>query len=328
MDPVRAIADAVLYEGYVLWPYRRSALKNRKRWTLAGFYPRAYSETSGTNDPWFMQTQCLLLGNAGDALTVRVRFLQVVWRQALRRVRGDLEPVDELVSGGERHLSWEEAAEREIVLGPFGLYELELPKRAAVEIPAGSVIEELPEGALMRTWRSLSGTLEASAEHLGGHVYRLTARLANETSWPGGTREEVLGRTFVSAHAVLEADGASFVSMTDPPAELREEAGGCENVKTWPVLVGEKGRRDTVLSSPIILYDHPEIAPESPGDLFDGTEIDRLLIMNVLSLTDEEKEEVRATDPRVREILERCESLSPEELMRLSGAIREFRMLR
>ena len=83
-----------------------------------------------------------------------------------------------------------------------------------------------------------------------------------------------------------------------------------------------------MLSSPIILYDYPQIAPESPGDLFDGTEIDQMLILNVLNLTDEEKDEMRASDPRGREILERCESLSTEELMTLNGTFRDIRRLR
>ena len=85
------------------------------------------------------------------------------------------------------------------------------------------------------------------------------------------------------------------------------------------MLVGEPGERHTLLSSPIILEDHPRIAPESPGDLFDGGEIDQLLILNILSLTEEEKDEVRASDPRAREVLDRSEALSPEELMRLHG---------
>ena len=96
------------------------------------------------------------------------------------------------------------------------------------------------------------------------------------------------------------------------------------NEGAWPVLVGEPDSRSTMLCSPIILEDHPRIAPESPGDLFDGGEIDQLLILNILSLTDEEKAEMRATDPRAREILERTEALTPEELMRLHGTIREF----
>jgi hydrogenase maturation protease len=89
--------------------------------------------------------------------------------------------------------------------------------------------------------------------------------------------------------------------------------------------VGEAGERHTLLSSPIILEDHPRIAPESPGDLFDGGEIDQLLILNILSLTDGEKAEGRASDPRVREVLDRSEGLSPEQLMRLHGrTVREL----
>jgi hydrogenase maturation protease len=93
-------------------------------------------------------------------------------------------------------------------------------------------------------------------------------------------------------------------------------------------LVGEESERHTVLSAPIILYDYPRIAPESPGDLFDGTEIDQLLMLNILTLTDEEKAEMRASDPRAREILERSESLTAADFMRLHGAIRECRFIR
>jgi hypothetical protein len=94
------------------------------------------------------------------------------------------------------------------------------------------------------------------------------------------------------------------------------------------VLVGEPADRSTLLASPIILEDHPRIAPESPGDLFDGGEIDQLLTLNILSLTDAEKAEMRASDPRAREILDRTEALSEEELMRLHGTIRDFRQVR
>jgi hypothetical protein len=156
----------------------------------------------------------------------------------------------------------------------------------------------------------------------------VTVKITNTTPWGGEDRESTLRQTFVSTHTTLDVQAGEFVSLIDPPEELSEAVEGCENIKTWPVLVGEEGDRSTVLSSPIILYDYPQIAPESPGDLFDGTEIDQMLILNVLNLTDEEKEEMRASDPRGREILERCESLSPEELMRLNGTFRDIRMLR
>ena len=117
----------------------------------------------------------------------------------------------------------------------------------------------------------------------------------------------------------LAAAPGGFVSLTDPPERLRAAAEACDNVGVWPILVGEPGSADTMLCSPIILEDHPRIAPESPGDLYDGGEIDGLLTLSIMSLTDEEKAEIRAGDPRARAILERTESLSRDELMRLHG---------
>lgn len=334
MDAVKKIAEAVLYEGYILWPYRRSARKNQQRWTFGGVYPRAYSEARGEDDPWITQTQCLVLGDEGSTVEVKVRFLHVVERRVGRKQGEALEFVDELRVGEERHLSWDEATEREVAVGRFKLSELESPKRVGIDIPWGSREEPLAEptgevmGALVHSWRTLCGAVEVEAEPLREGTFRVTVRITNTTPWGGEDRESTLRQTLVSTHTALEIERGEFVSLTDPPEELREAAQECENIKTWPVLVGEEGDRNMVLSSPIILSDYPQIAPESPGDLFDGGEIDQLLILNILTLTDEEKEEMRASDPRAREILTRCESLSPEELMNLHGAIREFRVLR
>jgi hypothetical protein len=318
-DPIRAIADAVLYEGYVLWPYRRSALKNTHRWTFGGVYPRAHAEVrEAGDDPWTMQTQCLI-GAPGDTrVSVGLRFLHVVWRQV---VGADGRERDELTVGAERHLTWEEAVEREVALSATTLAELTEGRRVPIAVAAGSEEEPLgPKGAIVRSWEPLDGALLVSAEALAPALYRMTARIENTTPWDGGPREAALRRTFCSAHTTLRApEGGAFVSQTDPPDALQEAAEVCENRGTWPVLVGEPGARDTVLSSPIILEDHPRIAPESPGDLFDGGEIDQLLILNILQLTDDEKAEARASDPRVREILDRSEGLSPEALMRLHG---------
>jgi hypothetical protein len=285
-DPVRAIANAVLYEGYVLWPYTRSALKNQRRWTFGGVYPPGWN-AAHSDDRSAVRAECLCEGE----LDVRVRFLQIVRRQV--ELRG--EPVDEAVAGGERHVSWDEATEREAAPGP-------------IAIEAGSEREELGDGvAIVRSWRALAGRVELRRD---GELASLT--VANETPFDSGTREEALVRSFCSLHAVLRAD--AFVSATDPRSEV------CDSDGLWPVLV-EDG---VMLASPIILEDHPKIAPESPGDLFDGGEIDQLLVLNILSLTDEEKAEMRATDPRTREILERTEGLSPEELMLLHGRLTDL----
>jgi len=319
VDPIRAIADAVLYEGYVLWPYRRSALKNTHRWTFGGVYPRAHAEAREVgDDPWTMQTQCLTEGGSETRISVGLRFLHIVWRQV---VDADGDELDELTVGDERHLTWEEAVEREVALDALTLSDLSTVQRVPISIQAGQEREELgPEGAIVRSWQPLDGTLAVSAEQLGPTLHRITARIENTTPWSGGARETALRRTFCSAHTTLRAcDGGTFVSQTDPPLPLAEAAAACVNQGTWPVLVGEPGDHRTLLSSPIILEDHPRIAPESPGDLFDGGEIDQMLILNILQLTDEEKAEARASDPRVREILDRSEALGPEELMRLNG---------
>jgi len=335
VEAAKKIAEAVLYEGYLLWPYRRSARKNQQRWTFGGVYPRAYSEARGGDDPWIMQTECLVSGDEESGIDVSVRFLHVVERKVARKTGETLEFVDELRAGGELHLAWDEAVQRDIMVGRFKLSELaDSSERVEIDIAGGSTEEPLEEpagevvGAVVRSWRPLCGAVQVGAELLRGGTFRVTVKITNTTPWGGEDRESTLRQTFVSTHTTLEVRAGEFVSLIDPPEGLRKAAEGCENLKTWPVLVGEEGDRSTLLSSPIILYDYPQIAPESPGDLFDGTEIDQMLILNVLNLTDEEKEEMRASDPRGREILERCESLSPEELMRLNGTFKDIRMLR
>lgn len=329
-DPVQQIADAVLYEGYLLWPYRRSALKNQQRWTFGGVYPRAHHEDH-PDDRAEMRAECLLEGGADTAVEVRVRFLHVVRRQVMERRPEGLVPVEELMIDGERYLSWEEATEREVVgeLSP-GTETAQV----AIETPAGQEQEELhdsagrPAGAIVRSWEGLNGKMELGVRPLRHGLVRLSVNVVNETAFAGGSREDALERTFCSSHAVLRAHGGEFVSLTDPPDELRDETEACRNEGVWPVLVGEPDERHTLLASPIILEDHPKIAPESPGDLFDGGEIDQMLILNILSMTDEEKDEMRQSDPKAREILERSEALSNDELMALHGAIREFQYVR
>jgi hypothetical protein len=322
MDPVRRLADAVLYEGYILWPYRRSAPKNQKRWTFGGVYPPVHSERH-PDDRAELQAQCLLEGDEDAAVDVAVRFLQVVERRVARKTAQGLEHVDALTVDGVRHLSWDEAVEREL---PVHVHLHDRRGQMPIAI-AGSTEEEplADAGVIVRTWEALRGSIDVATEKLDESLHRLTVRVTNDTAWEGSDREEALRRTFCSTHVVLRAERGAFVSQTDPPPDLKAAAGACVNTGVWPVLVGEEGARDTMLAAPIILEDYARIAPESPGDLFDAGEIDRLLILNVLSLTEEEQAEVRATDPRAREILDRCAALGPEELLPLHGAIREFR---
>jgi hypothetical protein len=109
---------------------------------------------------------------------------------------------------------------------------------------------------------------------------------------------------------------------------VQGDAEACENIGVWPVLVGEEADTSTMLASPIILSDHPQIAPESPGDLFDSGEIDQMLVLNILAMTERERREMRDSDPRAREILERTEALTDAEIMRLHGVVRELGLVR
>ncbi len=165
---------------------------------------------------------------------------------------------------------------------------------------------------------------------IAGDAFRLTARVENTTTCEPCEivdRSRAQRRAFASTHTILAVRGGHWVSLMDPPAELRQAAVSCDNQGTWPVLVGEAGSTDALLSSPIILYDYPQIAPESPGDFFDGTEIDEMLTLRILTMTDEEKREMAATDPRTRALLERTEAMTRMEIGRLHGALRSPRAL-
>ena len=113
--------------------------------------------------------------------------------------------------------------------------------------------------------------------------------------------------------------------MLDPPEWAMQAVAECENIGGWPVLADPDGGRDVVLSSPIILYDHPELAPESPGELYDGTEIDEILTLRTLALSDAEKLEARATDPRAAALIDRVESMDAQTMAGLHGTIRPGR---
>jgi hypothetical protein len=296
VDEMSRIARAVLYEGYILWPYRRSAPKNRSRWTFGGIFPPAWT-AEHPDDACLLQGQYLVTGE-DPRVTIRLRFLQVVQRR-LRDAAGAW--VDEL----DGQLAWEEATERELAPGP-------------ISVPAGNEAEPLPSGEIVRSWERLDGELTTGTEELAPGLHRVTVRVRNLTEF-AGDRPAALRHALVSTHLALSVEGGAFVSAIDPPPALRAHAAACENIGTWPVLVGAE-----MLSAPIILEDDPRIAPESPGDMFDGGEIDQLLILNILAMSDAEREEMRASDPRAREILDRCAALGAEDLMRLHGTIREL----
>jgi hydrogenase maturation protease len=199
-----------------------------------------------------------------------------------------------------------------------------LPHETEFVFPAEQSVEESPGGRVERVRREVELSVERYMVQLTPEVFRVVVRVCNLTAFAGSDREEVALRTLNAAHAVLQVRGGEFVSLTDPPPELRAIADDCRNEGIWPVLVGEAGRRDTLLASPIILPDYPQVAPESAGDFFDATEIDEMLTLRILTLTDAEKREMQS-DPRARTVLQRVETLSDSAMGKLHGAVRSAR---
>jgi hypothetical protein len=304
VDPVEAIAQAVLYEGYVLWPYRRSALKNQHRFTIGGLYPREYARRFSDRSEAAFD---VLVEGKSPQLLLEVRFLQMVRRQVLYEGVA----VDEATARGRRYLTWDETVERNLREGRF-TYE------------AGSDEEACSDGvSLMRSWDRVDGRVERIATPLKASLQRISVRIVNESPAQPQSREKALRASLLAAHAVLRVREGAFISPVDPPRELISAAAECRTEGLWPVIVGVAPARDTLLASPIILEEYPQIAPETPCDFFDGAEIGELLARSILSLTDAEKDEVRAGDSRARDILERVEAMSSSELARLHGSIRQ-----
>ncbi|MFF8940210.1 hypothetical protein ACF08O_37020 [Streptomyces paradoxus] len=336
-EQLGAVADAVLYEGYLLYPYRRSSTKNRVRWQFGVLFPRDWVEAdgpvtpgvSGSADSWYQQTECLLRARqpASARVRVRVRYLQMQRKQV--REAGNL-PVESLRTGdGTVHLTFDEAlpreCEAEVPLGEL----LQGGHTFAVGAAAGEDAETLPEeaGRVVRTREEIRAETTVTAERLSDDLCRIRVRTTNTAPAPRPrtTRDEALRRALIATHTLIGGEGVEFVSLIDPPTDLQAPVRTCRNEFTFPVLGGEAGDAGPVLlSAPIILPDHPQVAPESPGDLHDAAEIDEILTLRTMLLTDEEKREARATDPRAAAILDRVDTMPQEVFERLHGAVRSL----
>ncbi|MEU1939465.1 hypothetical protein ACH49O_37085 [Streptomyces coeruleorubidus] len=336
-EQVSAVADAVLYEGYLLYPYRRSSAKNRVRWQFGVLFPRDWAEAdgpvapgvSGSADSWYQQTECLLrIRQPGSAsVRVRIRHLQMQRKQVEETREGRHHAVESLrTADGTTRLTFDEAVPRE--------HEVEVPldellqggHTVPVVAPAGVYVEPLPghAGRVVRHRDEVRADTTVTAERLSDDLCRLRVRTTNTgpAPQPRTARDDALRRALIATHTLIGGDGVEFVSLTDPPTDLSALARSCRNEFTFPVLGGDDGH--VLLSAPIILPDHPQVAPESPGDLHDAAEIDEILTLRTMLLTDEEKREARATDPRAAAILDRVDTMPQEVFERLHGAVRSL----
>lgn len=315
----RAVADAVLYEGYLLYPYRANSSKNQTRWQFGVLGP-AGASAAGIGEDDSLAAQVVVAPGDTPTVTIVVRFLQLQHRGVEKDCGdGTFEPVDELVSGTQAWLRWDEAVEREITFGPIDIGSA-LPQVFPIEIEAGTDTEVVDGGRLVRSRRALHAELEMSAERDGDFV-RLALTVRN-TAAAVDNKEDAIAVSLIGTHLVSEIIDGEFVSLLEPPASADSAVARCRHHRCFPVLAGPAGDCALVLISPIILYDHPEIAEQSEGALYDSTEIDEILTLRVMTMTDDEKAAARATDPLAAQIIDRCDSMSPEAMLNLHGVLR------
>jgi hydrogenase maturation protease len=306
-DGAEKIAAAILYEGYILYPYRPTAIKNRQRWNFGTLYPRVYAQAQRPEEPFRLVAECLVVGDETASLDVRLRFLQLV-----RRLLPDEQSVPPLT---DPSLAWDEAVERTSEHANLRIGEL-------LTSPLSLTVSATPE---------LQIALTIAAQKLEDGACKIRLEVQNASPLPSGPdakRDEALPVSFVSAHLLLGITGGEFVSLLDPAEAYRASVEACSNLGVFPVLVGEEPERSMMFCSPIILYDYPKVAPESAGDFFDGTEMDEMLTLRVLTLTDAEKQEMQNGDPRARRILERTEALTQDAMLKAHGVIRGLRDIR
>ncbi|AFS15598.1 MULTISPECIES: hypothetical protein [Mycobacterium] len=315
-ERARAVADAVLYEGYLLYPYRGTSSKNQSRWQFGVLGPCGACDAGLGEDPT-LAAEFLVEG--ARALTLVLRFLQLQHRRAEQETSDGFEPVDELITPAGSWLTWDEAVECEIAFGPLEFDDQ--PWSLPVTADAATDVELLDGGRLVRERRQVRGVLSVTSEP-DGALRRVSVRVDNTGAAPRD-KGDAAARSMIGTHLIAEVVGGQFVSLLEPPQTATDAVSRCRRHRCFPVLAGPPGTRDTLLISPIILYDHPEVAEQSDTALYDCTEIDEILTLRVMTMTDEEKAQARATDPRAARIIDECDAMSPEAMVRLHGVLRD-----
>jgi hypothetical protein len=333
-EVARSVADAVLYEGYVLYPYRASSRKNQVRFQWGVLMPRAFSEAEGS-ERWSLRTECLVDPGSAPTLSVRMRCLQAQHRsiEARPEAGGEFAPVDYLEVDGTLHVDWDEAVDQIVDVAPLPLLSRDGSEHTEHTVPfsfPGGIEAETilradgtEAGRFVRARQPLEGVVRIvfSRPEPDRDYRKVAVTVENTTGWTGSGRhrDDAMGHSLIAVHVMLAVDDGTFVSLLDPSEDATAAAATCRSDGAYPVLIGDG---DVVLASPIILYDHPEVAPQSPGDLYDSLEIDEILALRVMTPTDEEKAEARGTDARAAAIIDRCDDMSAETLSQLHGQMR------
>ncbi len=280
LDQVLSVADAVLCEGYLLYPYRADSRKNQVRWQFGVLGP-ADAERAGIGEDSCARPPSFWCAATGAR---RSSPGPVPAAAAARTARtpaddGSFEPVDQLTVADQSWLSWDEAVEHQITFGP-------------------SISPIWRRRGRFRAWCSraptsrmsaVAGSFAASRQLHGEFTIAVEADARPGPAHDDGTQ---LCRTGAGQrrcdrgvadrpHLIAEVTDGDFVSLLEPDESAVAAVSRCSRHRCFPVLAGPPGTHDTMLVSPIILYDYPEIAEQSQGDLFDSCEIDEILTLRV-----------------------------------------------
>jgi hypothetical protein len=230
-NALEPIIKSLLFEGCIPDPRGSTMKKDQcEPFTFGRVYPQAYRDARDSAATCMIQTQCLVRGK-GATVAVSIRFLQPI-----RRVRSP-----QL-----------EAAERRVAAPPQPV------KARPIRVPF--------------RYGPGEGVVDIHTEPIAEGVNKLTVRVSNRTTMEGSILDdpaEVLLRTFVSTHTVLEVWNGEFLSLQDPPSAFSAAAADCQNIGTRPVLIGDaaKAEADIMLSSPIALCDYPAVVSEDPNPM-------------------------------------------------------------
>jgi len=280
-EALEQLVSSLLYEGYALYPYTPGATKNATPTPFGIVYPPAYADGLATTFD-HLRLECVLVAEPEAELRATVRFLQ---------------------ASGERH----QARERRLELGP-------------------ATVGDLADDGVGETFAfdgtsEVRGRVRMRCEPLDEpQLWRVRACVHNTTEARADLeRSDALVASLLSTHVVIECSPGRFVSPLEREGRAGDAVAEARSANTFPVLVSPAD--DAILGATIVLPDHPRMAPESLGNLFDNTEIEEALLLHVKALSEGEREAIAAQDPAVREMVARAEQVTPEEMLTLHGRL-------
>jgi hypothetical protein len=290
-----ALTATLLYEGYSLFPYHRSAIKNQKPIPFGVVYPANY-HVCNQHAPAKMEAQCIVTGNENLEINVEVVFLHLTksdnneWKTIERR----LEP------------------------GDFRLAALQKGKRTI------SFRFEVPDAGdnTSNEIMPINGELTIEAENIGENSYRAAISIDNATPIQNplsASRDEALRQSFLATHIVLSALHGEFISAQGPPEKYRAAVEACGNSGLWQIMIDRENT--SILFSPIIVHDYPKIHPRSKTDLFDSTEIQEALMLHLAVMSGEEKNRIAESDEKLRAMLNKAAEATPDDIIALHGGM-------